>query len=137
MIQRAPAQAPCAQHPGNEAAWICPRCGAFMCQSCERRTRPDAQPMCPACWGFRTEAVGPQKPEKVSTALQTSGLVLGCIAVLPLPGLQIAALIVTVLGIARAKQPETLAVRWRSVTGLCLTGLGLLVDVIFYGFLIH
>lgn len=104
-----------------------------MCPDCERRTRPDAVPMCVGCWGVREQKVGPMgAAEKPSTALQTAGLVVGAIAMLPLPGVQIAALVLTIMGIVRVKSPEARAVRWRSVAGLCLVGVGLVVDVVVF-----
>ena len=133
MLQLAPPAASCAVHAGLPARFICPRCGSFMCPDCERRTRPDAVPMCVGCWGVREQKVGPiAAADKPSTALQTAGLVVGAIAMLPLPGVQIAALVLTIMGIVRVKSPEARAVRWRSVTGLCLVGVGLIVDVVVF-----
>lgn len=129
MLQPAPASAICAHHAGLPAAWICPRCGSFFCRACERRTRPDAIPMCPACWDLRAQSVGPVKLEKPSTALQTAGLVVGCFALLPLPAVQLAAFVVTIMGIVKAKAPPQRRVRWRPITGLVLACVGLGVDV--------
>lgn len=132
MLQPAPASAICAHHPGLTAAWICPRCGSFFCRECERRTRPDAVPMCPDCWELRGRTVGPASVSKPSTALQTAGLVLGFFALLPLPAVQIAALVVSIMGIVKAKEPPQSNVRWRPIVGLVLAFMGVGVDVLVF-----
>ncbi|MBI3181765.1 MAG: hypothetical protein HYZ28_06445 [Myxococcales bacterium] len=118
----------CAGHPGTKATQCCPRCGAFMCPACERRVRPDSAAMCPSCWELRTRTVAPQKHS--GTRLQTAGLVLGIISLIPLPAVQIASLIVNIIAIARAKEPPASEVRSRPIIGLVLTLLGFLGFVV-------
>ncbi len=130
MSQAAPSGALCMQHPTVAAVWACGRCGAFFCGECERRTRPDALPMCPACWTLRAQQVKPVKASS-GTALQTTGLVLGALAMIPcLWPVQLASLIVNILALVRAKDGPARAVRRRAVIGLALTGLGVALDVI-------
>ena len=57
MLAEAPQGAVCPNHPEVAATWTCGRCGNFMCVACERRTRPEATPMCPACWEMRQRKV--------------------------------------------------------------------------------
>lgn len=128
MIQPAPVGAFCVAHPAVQASWACGRCGAFMCPACEQRTRPDAVPMCPACWALREATVAPQQTYS-GTALQTTGFVLGFIALFPIPAFQLATLAVNVIGLIRAKEgTPARAVRWKSVVGLCCAGAGLMID---------
>jgi hypothetical protein len=108
---------------------VCGRCGAFACLACERRVRPDAMPMCPACWQLRAQRV-PAQQASSSTSLQTAGLVIGCISVLPILPLQITSLVINIIAIVKAREGPARAVRWRPVVGLCATGLGLLVWVV-------
>jgi len=132
MIAPAPAEALCALHPLSRAAWVCPRCGAFMCGACERRTRPDAVPMCAGCWEVRTRNVGEPRAEKASTALQTGGLVLGAASLLPLPTVQFASVVIGIIGLVLARTEAARKVRWRPIVGLCLTLVGVGIDVLVY-----
>ena len=135
MSEPAPAGSFCAWHPENAASWLCGRCGSFMCPACEQRVRPNALPMCPACWELRSRVASAQPKTKGSgTALQTTGLVLGLFALLPIPALQIASVITNIVGIAKAKEPPALNVRWRPMVGLSLTGVGLVISfLLFFG----
>ncbi len=119
MSEAAPIGARCATHPDVEARWACRRCGAFFCVDCERRTRPDALPMCPACWDLRSKVVA-ASPAKPSTAIFTASLVLGGVSLFPAPVLMIISLVVNVIALTRAKdamRPQ----RWKPITGLVLT----------------
>ena len=71
MSEILPEGATCASHPETPASWTCARCGSFMCPDCERRTRPEARPMCPACWDLRFKRVEPNQGRSSGTALQT------------------------------------------------------------------
>lgn len=128
----APEGATCANHPETPASWTCGRCGSFMCPDCERRVRPEAVPMCAACWELRARTVTPQNISESGTALLTIGLVLGVISLLPAVALQICSLVVNIMALVRAKESPAREKRWRSVVGLCLTGVGVVVDVIFF-----
>lgn len=132
MSEILPEGATCAGHPDVPASWTCGRCGSFMCPSCERRTRPEARPMCPACWDLRFQRVEANQGRSSGTALQTTGLVLGGIALIPMcVAFQLAALIVNIIALVKAKEPPASLVRWRPITGLVLTCLGILMTVLF------
>jgi hypothetical protein len=126
-----PDGAVCATHADARAQWTCPRCGNFMCVACERRVRVDALPMCPACWELRAIKVPEQKSSM--TGLQTAALVLGCIAILPIPLVQIASLVLGIVALVKARQGPARAVRWKPILGLCLTGVGLMWWVLIFG----
>lgn len=115
----APAGAACLTHPQTPARWACRRCGAFFCVACERRTRPDALPMCPACWELRSRNVVDQT-SKPSTAIFTASFVLGIISLLPLPVVIITSLVVGIMALVRAKE-QYAAQRWKPIVGLVLT----------------
>ncbi len=130
MSVAAPPGAVCASHPEAPAGWACGRCGAFFCVACERRTRPDALPMCPKCWELRQKVV-PVVAAASETRLQTAGLAMGAVSLVPMCWwLQIASIVVNIVGIVKAKEGPARAVRWRSVTGLVLSCLGLLGTVL-------
>ena len=133
MIQPVPEEALCATHRDTPARWTCPRCGNFLCVACERRVRPDALPMCPACWDLRAVKV-PELKQSSPTRLQTAALVVGCIAILPIPQVEIASLIVCIIALVKAKGPAREA-RWKPVVGLCGTGVGFLIWVVIFAFL--
>jgi hypothetical protein len=124
VLAEAPAGAVCPNHPDVAATWTCGRCGSFMCVSCERRTRPEATPMCPACWEMRQRKVPPQEVQS-GTRMQTVGLVLGCISLFPIWFLQLLSLVINIVAIVKAKEPPARDVRWRPIVGLVLTVLGL------------
>ena len=85
--------------------------------------------MCPSCWALREATVPPQAAYS-GTALQTTGFVLGFIALLPIPAFQLATLAVNIIGIVRAREGAARAVRWKSVVGLVCTCVGLSIDVL-------
>src|SRR4051812_30918725 len=99
MTIAAPVSGSCANHPGASARWACQRCGSFVCRDCERRTRPDAPPLCPACWALREQVVAKQDATD-SRRMQITGLVLGCISVFH-PLLLIASLIVNLRAVIK------------------------------------
>jgi hypothetical protein len=113
----------------NAASAACHRCGTFYCDGCARRTRPDATPMCKNCWESRAKAVSVNGTHS-ETRLQTAGLVLGSFALLPIPALQLASLVVNLLGFFRAKEGESRRLRWKNTLGLALTGVGILIFVV-------
>lgn len=115
-----PEGARCAGHPEVAAAWTCHRCGSFLCTACERRVRPDAVPMCPSCWELRAQKV-PALTAPSGTRLQTTGLVLGALSVLPIWPLILGSLITNIVAIVKAKEPPARDVRWRPVAGLTMT----------------
>jgi hypothetical protein len=131
MSEVLPEGATCANHLDTLASWTCARCGSFMCASCERRTRPEARPMCPACWELRNQRVETNQGRSSGTALQTTGLVLGVIALVPMcVAIQIASCIVNIIAIVKAKEPPASLVRWRPITGLALTAVGVVLTVV-------
>ena len=88
--------------------------------------------MCPACWALRTQRVESNQGRGSGTALQTAGLVLGIIAVIPMcVAFQLAALVVNIVALVKAKEPPARLVRWRPITGLALTVVGLVLTVVF------
>ena len=134
MSQPAPAGAVCATHVEAEANWACGRCGAFFCAACERRTRPDARPMCPNCWQLRAKVAVVVKPVS-KTRLQTAGLVMGAFSLVPFCWwFQIAAIVVSIVGIVKAKEGAAREVRWRAVLGLVLAAVGLSITVLALAF---
>lgn len=126
-----PAGAACAFHlesAGAQASYVCERCGTFFCEACARRTRPEAIPMCPSCWALREQNVKPQEARS-ATRLHTAGFVLGIIAILPIPVLQIAALVVNIIALVKSNTPETRDAKWKPIAGLLCTVIGLAIDV--------
>src|SRR5687767_2106449 len=103
MLAPAPLGAKCPNHREVQASWTCGRCGNFMCPGCERRTRPEATPMCVACWDLRGLKVQPQKLQS-GTALQTAGLVVGFFALFPQPVIQVVSLVVNIIAWRKAKE---------------------------------
>lgn len=124
MSSLAPAGAHCAtrSHPPAPATWTCQRCGAFMCEACERRTRPDALPLCPSCWALREQRVA-AAPK--GARLENAGLWLGGLSFLPLPPIIMASLIVNIMVLVRAPA----GARTRGLIGLGLTFGGLVVTI--------
>lgn len=49
MTVRASPGALCKEHPTTSAVWTCGRCGNLACETCTRRVRPDAMPICVEC----------------------------------------------------------------------------------------
>lgn len=125
----APAGASCLTHPQTPARWACRRCGAFFCEACERRTRPDALPMCPACWELRSRSVVDQTT-RPSTAVFTAALILGVISLLPLPVVMITSVVVGIIALVRAKGDYE-SQRWKPLVGLALTVLSALGWIVF------
>lgn len=79
--------------------------------------------MCPSCWELRSRAVPANTTSP--TRLQTAGLVLGCISLLPIWFIQLISLVINIVAIVKAKQGPARAVRWRPITGLVLTCVGI------------
>lgn len=100
-----------------------------MCGQCEHRTRPEAFPLCPGCWALRATEVKVNAPGS-GTRLQTLGLVLGCVSLLPQPLLQVGSLVINIIALVRAKEPPASRVRWKPVLGLCLTLVGVIIDCV-------
>ncbi|MFL5346278.1 MAG: hypothetical protein ACJ8AT_15930 [Hyalangium sp.] len=133
MSEVLPEGASCASHPDTPASWTCARCGSFMCPACERRIRPEARPMCPACWALRAQRVEANQGRGGGTALQTTGLVLGLLALVPMcVAFQLASLIVNIVALVKAKEPPASLVRWRPITGLVLTAVGAVLTLIIW-----
>ena len=124
MSALAPAGSNCATrtHPPAPATWTCQRCGAFMCEACERRMRPDALPMCPNCWGLREQRVA-AAPK--ATRLENAGLWLGGLSFLCLPPIVMASLVVNIIVLSRAVPGQ----RSKGLIGLGLTFGGVLVTI--------
>jgi len=113
----------CPLHPEAAARWTCPRCGAFFCAGCARRTRPDAIPICPSCWALRDEKVQTIASKK-QDRLAITGFVLGFFALIPLPPIQIASLVINIIGLVR----KDTGPRWAPWSGLALTLAGLVIS---------
>jgi hypothetical protein len=112
----------CAAHPGAAAQWACQRCGTFVCKDCERRTRPEAPPLCPACWTLREAAVA-KDVQKDTHRLQVGGLVLGGLSFLH-PLFMVASFIVNIRELVRGTGGDK---RWMNVVGVSATGVAVLV----------
>jgi hypothetical protein len=88
--------------------------------------------MCPACWDLRFQRVEKNQGRSSGTALQTAGLVLGIISLFPMcVAIQIGSLVVNIVALVKAKEPPASTVRWRPITGLILTGVGIILTVTF------
>ncbi len=85
--------------------------------------------MCPGCWDKRAQSAQAQAPHS-TTRLQTLGLVLGCISLLPIPAVQLSAVLVCIIGWVKARAPELATVRWKPKLGLGLAATGILIDVL-------
>lgn len=110
-----PVAGECATHAGVKADWTCQRCGSFVCNECERRTRPEAPPLCPKCWALRDQAVQVHIAAD-SGRMQKAGLVLGLFSLNPL--VMIASFIVN---LRELKAGRGGARRWMNQVGLGLT----------------
>lgn len=120
-----PEGAACALHPERLATWVCGRCGTFMCSDCERRTRPEARPMCPGCWELRGRVVPSVVRRSGGTSLPTVGLVLGVISLVPMCiAIQVGSLVINLVALFGARRPPESEQRWKALTGLGLTLLG-------------
>jgi hypothetical protein len=86
--------------------------------------------MCPACWELRERSVKPQQQSR--TALQTTGLVLGCVSLAPLWFVQVISIVVNIVAIVKAKEGPAYDVRWRPITGLVLTAVGIAGEVLLF-----
>ena len=129
MTIAAPVSGQCAQHPGVSAAWACQRCGSFVCSACERRTRPDAAPLCPKCWELRAQAVHQQEKTE-SKRLQVGGLLVGGLSFLH-PLIMVGSLVINIRELVRGTGGER---RWMNAVGLSLTGLAILTWAGFIAF---
>ncbi len=124
MTVAAPIAGTCGLHAGVVAAWACQRCGTFVCSACERRTRPEAAPLCPKCWELRAAAVVEQTANE-SKRMQVGGLVLGVVSFLH-PLVQVASLVLNVRELLK-KRGGTRG--WMNVVGLGLTVMAMLTWV--------
>ena len=117
----APVAGECSAHRGVKADWACQRCGSFVCKECERRTRPEAPPLCPKCWSLREQVVQGQEATE-SRGKQYAGLALGIFSIHPF--IFIASLIFNIRELMKGRG------RWMNVAGLCLSGLSVLVWIL-------
>jgi len=99
-----------------------------MCTGCERRVRPEALPMCPACWELRSRTV--EALVKSPARLPLVGLVLGLLALWPgCWAMQVGAGVVNGVALYRSRG-EPWRARWREGLGLAFAGLGLVVSIL-------
>ena len=120
----------CSRHPDVAESFTCPRCGSFGCAECERRGELNAAPMCPACWARYAAAA--QTAARGGTGLQTAGLVLGVVSIIPCCPIAIVSFVLNVAAIILAKEPPARDVRWRPVLGLVLTVVWAFAQVALY-----
>jgi hypothetical protein len=116
----------CARHPDATSTFTCPRCGTFGCVDCERRPSIDGAPMCPSCWALNAKTGAAPTGQ-----LQTAGLIVGVLSIIPCCPLMLASLVLNVIAILKATKEN----RWKPLTGLAITmGVGLLelLFVVFY-----
>lgn len=125
MTVAAPVSGECAQHAGVTAAWACQRCGSFVCSQCERRTRPEAPPLCPKCWELRAKSVHAHEVGE-SRRLQLGGLIIGVLSFLH-PLLMVGSLAVNIRELVKGRGGDR---RWMNFTGLALTGFAILTWVV-------
>jgi hypothetical protein len=131
MTIAAPVAGECAAHRGVKADWACQRCGSFVCTQCERRTRPEAPPLCPNCWSLREQTVKNQEVAD-TRRLQKAGLALGVLSFLH-PLIMVASLVVSIRELVKGRGGS---LRWMNVVGLGLTGLAILTWVGGFAYLI-
>ncbi|MGQ0505873.1 MAG: B-box zinc finger protein [Myxococcaceae bacterium] len=118
-------EALCSNHPTTPASRLCARCGSFICTDCERRTRPDAMPLCPSCWGARSRTVAPLSPPP--DALPWAGIALGLLPYFcllswfPVLVFGVPSIIVNTIVLVRSKAPELRALHWIAIVGLSLS----------------
>lgn len=120
----------CAAHPALSAQWACQRCGSFVCPQCERRTRPEAPPLCPACWELRSQTIRAQTVSD-SKRLQIGGLVLGALSFLH-PLIMVGSAVVNIRELARGTGGSH---RWMNGVGIALTVLAIITWVVGFSIL--
>lgn len=116
----------CARHPDAASTFTCPRCGTFGCVDCERRQSLDGAPMCPSCWVLNAQAAAAPTGQ-----LQTAGLIVGVLSIIPCCPLMLASLVLNLIAILKATKEN----RWKPLTGISITlGVGVLelLFVFFY-----
>jgi uncharacterized membrane protein len=80
--------------------------------------------MCPNCWALRSRNVT-ENQGRGGTNLQTIGLVLGVVSLVPMcVAIQIASLVVNIVALVKARELPANHRRWQPITGLILTLLG-------------
>lgn len=119
----------CAKHLESIASGTCPRCGNFICAECERRAELNSAAMCPGCWALAGPNIG--RNQSGGTSLQTAGLVLGLLSIIPICLIHPFSLVVNIVAIVKAKHPPARDVRWKPIVGLVLTCLCFLLQVLF------
>lgn len=125
MSYEPPADAFCAEHPEAAATAVCPRCGTFVCRACERRTRPEAVPMCPECWDRRVKVVDEREGRRAMW-LPNTVLGLGVAALIPcIWPLQVGAVVVGLWALSRLGPDSPPSARTRIWIGMGLGALGL------------
>ena len=117
--------ASCARHPSVAASFTCPRCGTYACVDCERRPRLEAAPLCPSCW-----ALNAQTRAVPSGGLQTAGLVMGAVSILPCCPLALVSLVLNVIALVKSTREN----RWKPIVGLSLTLAFSVLQVALVGF---
>jgi hypothetical protein len=122
MTVAAPISGHCATHTDVIGNWACQRCGSFVCRACERRTRPEAPPLCPACWDVREQVVG-KLVRAESRKTQIAGLVLGCVSVFH-PLILVASLIINIRALLRGAARSS---KRMHVGGLIGSGVAVLI----------
>jgi len=132
VSQPAPEGSLCGTHRDTPAAWTCGRCGAFFCAACERRTRPEALPMCPSCWELRARQV--RAPPDDSQRLRIAGAVTGVLALVPMCWwMQLTAIALNIIGLVRGRKQQTPR-EWLNVAGLVGGVIGLLLTIGLFAF---
>jgi len=112
----------CARHPAASSTFTCPRCGAFGCIDCERRTSFNSAPMCPACWAIHATSPGYQ-----NDTLQTVSLVVGVIALFPCCPLTLGSLALSAVAFFKSAPQH----RWKPVVGALCALVGGLIQSFF------
>ncbi len=115
----------CARHEASPTSFTCSRCGTFGCIDCERRPGMDAAAMCPACWVVNAQAFA-----KPSSQLQTAGLVVGAISMIPCLPIAFASVVLNVIAIIKSTREH----RWKPIVGLCITLSVVVLQVLFFAF---
>lgn len=86
--------------------------------------------MCPSCWDLRSRNVT-ENQGRGGTGIQTVGLVLGIASLVPMcVAFQIASLVVNIIALVKARELPAGHPRWKPITGLILTLIGVGVTVV-------
>jgi hypothetical protein len=138
----APAQAPCAGHPGNMASTVCERCGDFMCRLCT--TAVEGRQYCPKCFDLLYNRGALQFTQRqftlpgVTLALGISSILIAvtCLGVVLMVPLGLGGLATGMRALKQHREQPELPNRGLTLTGLVLSGVGVVLGIGIIGFFV-